>query len=41
MSLTLQEAAERAGVHYLTVYRWVRTGRLPATKAEGTWAVRL
>ena len=41
MSLTLQEAAERAGVHYMTVYRWVRTGRLPATKAEGTWAVRL
>ena len=41
MSLTLQEAAERAGVHYMTVYGWVRTGRLPATKAEGTWAVRL
>jgi MerR family transcriptional regulator, light-induced transcriptional regulator len=39
MSLTLQEAADRAGVHYMTVYRWVRTGRLPATKVGGAWAV--
>lgn len=39
MTLTLQEAAERAGVHYMTVYRWVRTGRLAATKVDGEWAV--
>jgi excisionase family DNA binding protein len=38
--LTLQEAADRLGVHYMTVYRWVRTGRLPATKHDGTWQVR-
>jgi excisionase family DNA binding protein len=38
--LTLQEAADRLGVHYMTVYRWVRTGRLPATKQGAAWAVR-
>src|SRR5829696_2391573 len=38
--LTLQEAADRLGVHYMTVYRWVRTGRLPATKQGASWAVR-
>jgi len=38
--LTLQEAADRLGVHYMTVYRWVRTGRLPATKHDGAWQVR-
>jgi excisionase family DNA binding protein len=41
VSLTLHEAAERAGVHYMTVYRWVRTGRLPATKVGGAWAVQV
>jgi excisionase family DNA binding protein len=39
MTLTLQEAADRLGVHYMTVYRWVRTGRLPATKQGSAWAV--
>jgi MerR family transcriptional regulator, light-induced transcriptional regulator len=38
-SLTLVEAAQRLGVHYMTVYRYVRTGRLPATKAAGQWRV--
>ncbi len=38
--LTLQEAADRLGVHYMTVYRWVRTGRLPAIKQGASWAVR-
>lgn len=38
--LTLVEAAERLGVHYMTVYRYVRTGRLPATKAGTEWRVR-
>lgn len=39
MTLTLQEAADRLGVHYMTVYRWVRTGRLPATKVGAGWSV--
>ena len=38
-SLTLAEAADRLGVHYMTVYRWVRLGRLPARKIDGGWAV--
>jgi excisionase family DNA binding protein len=39
-SVTLQEAAERLGVHYMTAYRYVRTGRLPAVKDGATWRVR-
>jgi MerR family transcriptional regulator, light-induced transcriptional regulator len=31
--LGLQEAADQLGVHYMTAYRYVRTGRLPATTA--------
>jgi len=37
--LTLLEAADRLGVHYMTVYRYVRTGKLPATRVGGTWQV--
>ena len=37
--LTLQEAADLLGVHYMTVYRYVRLGLLPAAKAGGTWRV--
>jgi len=37
--LTLQEAADRLDVHYMTVYRWVRLGMLPARKVGGTWQV--
>ena len=37
--LTLQEAAERLGVHYMTAYRYVRTGRLPATRDGVQWLV--
>jgi excisionase family DNA binding protein len=37
--LTLAEAAELLGVHYMTAYRYVRTGRLPATKRGATWLV--
>jgi len=37
--LTLQEAAEKLGVHYMTVYRYVRTGKLPATRSGGIWQV--
>lgn len=38
--ITLQDAAERLGVHYMTVYRYVRTGRLQARKHDGQWWVR-
>jgi excisionase family DNA binding protein len=38
-SLTLQEAADRLGVHYMTAYRYVRTGRLPAHRQGGRWSV--
>jgi excisionase family DNA binding protein len=37
--LTLHEVAERLGVHYMTAYRYVRTGRLPAHKQGPTWMV--
>jgi excisionase family DNA binding protein len=38
-ALTLQEAAELLGVHYMTAYRYVRLGVLPAHKVGGTWQV--
>ena len=37
--LSLQEAAERLGLHYMTVYRYVRMGKLAATKHNGQWQV--
>ena len=37
--LTLHEAADRLGVHYMTAYRYVRTGRLAATKVGAQWWV--
>lgn len=37
--ITLQEAADRLGVHYMTAYRYVRTGRLPARRQGGQWQV--
>ena len=37
--ITLQEAAERLGVHYMTAYRYVRTGALPATQSGARWMV--
>lgn len=37
--LTLAEAAQVLGVHYMTAYRYVRTGRLRAAKRKGTWVV--
>jgi excisionase family DNA binding protein len=37
--LTLHEAAERLGVHYMTVYRYVRLGMLPAHKVGGSWRI--
>lgn len=36
--LTLPAAAELAGVHYMTAYRWVRTSRLKAqSRAACGW----
>ena len=39
--LSLREAADELGLHYMTVYRYVRTGLLPATKDGGMWWVKL
>lgn len=38
--VSLREAAARLGVHYMTAYRHVRTGRLPARLEDGQWRVR-
>jgi excisionase family DNA binding protein len=35
--LDLQTAADEIGVHYQTAYRWVRSGRLPATVIAGRY----
>jgi len=37
--ITLIDVADRLGVHYMTAYRYVRTGRLPAVKDSGQWRV--
>ncbi|MCJ7437864.1 MAG: helix-turn-helix domain-containing protein [Acidimicrobiia bacterium] len=37
--ISLTVAAERLGVHYMTAYRYVRTGRLPATRDGVQWRV--
>ena len=37
--LSLPEVAEKLGVHYMTAYRYVRTGRLPARRVAGTWQI--
>ena len=38
-ALTLHEVAEELDVHYMTVYRYVRLGYLPAHKDGGSWRV--
>lgn len=38
-ALTLNEAAEALGVHYMTAYRYVRTGVLRAEQVDGQWQV--
>jgi MerR family transcriptional regulator, light-induced transcriptional regulator len=38
--VTLQEAAEFLGVHYMTAYRYVRLGTLDAHKSGNVWRVR-
>lgn len=37
--LSLDEVAERLNVHYMTVYRYVRQGRLQAERVKGVWQV--
>lgn len=37
--ISLRAAADQLGLHYMTVYRYVRTGRLAATKRGGQWFV--
>ena len=37
--MTLHEAAELLGVHYMTAYRYVRLGLLQAAKRGGAWRV--
>lgn len=39
-NLTLHEVAEALGVHYMTVYRYVHEGHLPATKNGHGWIVQ-
>jgi MerR family transcriptional regulator, light-induced transcriptional regulator len=39
-TISLQEAALQLGLHYMTVYRYVRTGKLPATQDGIVWRVR-
>jgi excisionase family DNA binding protein len=39
--ISLQEAARRLGVHYMTAYRYVRTGRLPAVREGPNWSIDL
>ena len=38
-TLTLQEAADALGVHYMTAYRYVRLGLLGASKEGASWKV--
>lgn len=37
--LSLTEVADRLGVHYMTAYRYVRTGRLPGRQRGTKWEV--
>ena len=37
--LTLQEAADQLGVHYMTAYRYVKLGHLYAEKRRGSWVI--
>ena len=39
--VSLNEVAEILGVHYMTAYRYVREGRLPAIKEGHGWVIKL
>ena len=36
----MHEVADELGVHYMTTYRYVRLGMLPARKVGSTWRVK-
>lgn len=38
-TVTLQEAADQLGLHYMTVYKHVRTGKLPAMQDGLIWRI--
>jgi len=38
--LNIKQVAAELGVHYMTAYRYVRTGRLAARKVGTGWVVR-
>jgi excisionase family DNA binding protein len=38
-ALNLKQVAQRLGVHYMTAYRYVRTGQLRATRVGPIWTV--
>jgi len=38
--MTLQQAADELGVHYMTAYRYVKLGLLYAEKQKGSWMIR-
>ena len=38
--VSLNEVAEILSVHYMTAYRYVREGRLPAIKEGRGWVVK-
>lgn len=38
--LSIEDVAQRLGVHYMTVYRYIRVGRLPAEQRGGRWVIR-
>jgi len=40
-TMSLNEAAELLGVHYMTAYRYVRTGRLRAERVDGKWRIEV
>lgn len=40
-TLTLHEVAETLDVHYMTVYRYVREGMLPAVRVNRSWQINL
>lgn len=40
-TVSITQAAERLGVHYMTVYRYVRLGHLRAERRDGEWHVQV
>ncbi len=38
--MSLRQAADQLGVHYMTAYRYVRLGQLPSTQRNGLWSIR-